>query len=621
MTTTPTPTRRLRGAPVRSEIDSLWTGWRSVPCAAASGAMRSSSLERLLLEFPPGDPRDRPGALLSRRGAVRDRGSHLEAAREFRRRCRTRRPTIRWPPRRCSGSATSTPTSGAGRSSTRPTARPRSPPTRSCSTAIPAATRGQAGPGADRRSCRSASPTRSTRPRCTTYAQGLRLGDPVPQGPGRDLPAGRGRARRAGQAGAGLPDAGLPGGRAGDLRIHPAVPSRAPQPSVRARSVPVRTSRPARSPDGRMIGLFGGARSTRPPRPPDRRRRSRRRRSGLDELRFVPAREQPFKRGRHARRGGPTGRAMLELAVAGDARLRGGARRAGAAGALLHGGHAAGAAAPGAGRGARRSCSAPMRRRSSRPGTGRTELPALARIVVFARPGIAGARLPAHRRDHRGARRSTSRPPRSAGGCAEGRSDPLLGARRGRGVHRPAPVIFGRRMIKNLMTAVFGTRFDRERKRIQPIVDAIHAAGGAAQGPAARTSSRPRPRSFRERLAERTGALKAELDAGPRRPSTTAPIRSSGTQLEQPVPRAGDRLQEGAGGRRSTSSCPRRSPRCARPAAGWSAPRSWSPATSSPGTWCRTTCSSSAASCCTRAGSPRWRPARARRSSPRCRST
>ena len=30
-------------------------------------------------------------------------------------------------------------------------------------------------------------------------------------------------------------------------------------------------------------------------------------------------------------------------------------------------------------------------------------------------------------------------------------------------------------MIKNLMTAVFGTRFDRERRRIQPTVDAIHA--------------------------------------------------------------------------------------------------------------------------------------------------
>jgi preprotein translocase subunit SecA len=29
-------------------------------------------------------------------------------------------------------------------------------------------------------------------------------------------------------------------------------------------------------------------------------------------------------------------------------------------------------------------------------------------------------------------------------------------------------------MIKPLMTAIFGTRFDRERKKIQPIVDQIH---------------------------------------------------------------------------------------------------------------------------------------------------
>jgi preprotein translocase subunit SecA len=31
-------------------------------------------------------------------------------------------------------------------------------------------------------------------------------------------------------------------------------------------------------------------------------------------------------------------------------------------------------------------------------------------------------------------------------------------------------------MIKSLMTAVFGTRFDRERKKLQPVVDQIHAA-------------------------------------------------------------------------------------------------------------------------------------------------
>jgi nicotinate-nucleotide adenylyltransferase len=42
---------------------------------------------------------------------------------------------------------------------------------------------------------------------------------------------------------------------------------------------------------------------------------------GLDELRFVPAREQPFKRGRHAAPAANRA-AMLELAVAGSRRLR-----------------------------------------------------------------------------------------------------------------------------------------------------------------------------------------------------------------------------------------------------------------------------------------------------------
>ena len=49
--------------------------------------------------------------------------------------------------------------------------------------------------------------------------------------------------------------------------------------------------------------------------------------------------------------------------------------------------------------------------------------------------------------------------------------------------------------------------------------------------------------------------------------------------------------------------------------------RSTSAATRCRGTWCRSTCSSSAASSCTRARSPKWPPARARRWSPPCRST
>ena len=66
-------------------------------------------------------------------------------------------------------------------------------------------------------------------------------------------------------------------------------------------------------------------------------------------------------------------------------------------------------------------------------------------------------------------------------------------------------------MIKTLMTSVFGTRFDRERRRIQPTVDAIHAeeekltdlSEDELKGQTAR---------FRARLAERTGTIKAELD-------------------------------------------------------------------------------------------------------------
>ncbi|HET9040196.1 MAG TPA: preprotein translocase subunit SecA [Gemmatimonadales bacterium] len=66
-------------------------------------------------------------------------------------------------------------------------------------------------------------------------------------------------------------------------------------------------------------------------------------------------------------------------------------------------------------------------------------------------------------------------------------------------------------MIKNLMTAVFGTRFDRERRRIQPTVDAIHAEE-AKLADLSEEDLKAQTARFRARLAERTGALKAELD-------------------------------------------------------------------------------------------------------------
>jgi len=66
-------------------------------------------------------------------------------------------------------------------------------------------------------------------------------------------------------------------------------------------------------------------------------------------------------------------------------------------------------------------------------------------------------------------------------------------------------------MIKTMMTAVFGTRFDRERKRIQPVVDQIHRHEERLKD-LGESELKAQTTRFRERLAERTGPLKAELD-------------------------------------------------------------------------------------------------------------
>jgi preprotein translocase subunit SecA len=66
-------------------------------------------------------------------------------------------------------------------------------------------------------------------------------------------------------------------------------------------------------------------------------------------------------------------------------------------------------------------------------------------------------------------------------------------------------------MIKTLMTSVFGTRFDRERKRIQPIVDQIHRHEERLKD-LSEDGLKAQTLRFRERLGEATGALKAELE-------------------------------------------------------------------------------------------------------------
>src|SRR5204863_3627390 len=71
--------------------------------------------------------------------------------------------------------------------------------------------------------------------------------------------------------------------------------------------------------------------------------------------------------------------------------------------------------------------------------------------------------------------------------------------------------VSGSVMANRWFTRIFGTRFNRELKRIQPIVDAIHGhevrlkdvPDSALQAQTAR---------FREVLAQRTGALHAEVE-------------------------------------------------------------------------------------------------------------
>ena len=66
-------------------------------------------------------------------------------------------------------------------------------------------------------------------------------------------------------------------------------------------------------------------------------------------------------------------------------------------------------------------------------------------------------------------------------------------------------------MFKTLVTKILGTRFDRELKRLQPIVDAVHTHEEGFKGlPDAAIQAQTA--KFRGILAERTGALQAEVE-------------------------------------------------------------------------------------------------------------
>ncbi|PYO75488.1 MAG: preprotein translocase subunit SecA, partial [Gemmatimonadetes bacterium] len=66
-------------------------------------------------------------------------------------------------------------------------------------------------------------------------------------------------------------------------------------------------------------------------------------------------------------------------------------------------------------------------------------------------------------------------------------------------------------MTNRWFTKIFGTRFNRELKRIQPIVDAIHQHEARLKD-FADADLQAQTGKFRETIAQRTGALQAEVE-------------------------------------------------------------------------------------------------------------
>ncbi len=163
---------------------------------------------------------------------------------------------------------------------------------------------------------------------------------------------------------------------------------------------------------------------------------------------------------------------------------------------------------------------------------------------------------------------------------------------------------------KDLFTKIFGTRFQRELKRIRPVVDAIHGHEDRLKG-FSDAELRAQTPKLRGLIAERTGALGAEVerlkrekhdcpDAAQRATLSDQLSRAETTYVKALQGALSDMLPEAFATVREA---------CRRLVGSEVVVT---------GIWCRTTSSSSAASCCTRARSRRWRRARARPSWRRC---
>jgi preprotein translocase subunit SecA len=84
-------------------------------------------------------------------------------------------------------------------------------------------------------------------------------------------------------------------------------------------------------------------------------------------------------------------------------------------------------------------------------------------------------------------------------------------------------------MLKSIVNRVFGTRHERERRRVQPIVDAINEQYERLQG-VSDEELRGQTAKFREIIRERTGEIEtriAELKAAKRSASDAASASAS----------------------------------------------------------------------------------------------
>ncbi len=245
---TPSP-ETAQGASAE-EVDALWkAAMEKVHRGKWGEALKQ--LDRALLEFGPGDPRTSQAHFYLGEAHFA-LGEHLEGVREF---------------RHVSDDTPNDPLAPeallrAGDAYADLWRRPELDPSygqtslatyQELLNRYPEYRRGEAGAGADRRAAGALRVQGVQGGTLLLPPEGLRFGHPLSEGPGGHLSPGGHRAGGADEAGAGLREAGIQGGRAGDLRLlrrfHPNAPgSRRP---FAPRTQP-------RRPD-RMIGLFGGS--------------------------------------------------------------------------------------------------------------------------------------------------------------------------------------------------------------------------------------------------------------------------------------------------------------------------------------------------------------------------